>query len=75
MKTIRTWATNSKTRDLRPSRWREIPCLYADEKVFVTAVNYEQGIPFRAFFIEAEYDIDGLTFSLTTQLHIEEVKK
>lgn len=74
-KEARGWATNAKTRDFRASHWKMMPCVYGKDRSLITSANYESGTPFRAFFVEVDFEIDGSKFTLTTQLHIEEVKK
>ena len=69
--TIREWRATSMTLDFRQSDWqtREL-----------NKLGSTPGIPkgnerFLAFFLEAEYERDGLRFTLSTQLHIVENKK
>ena len=68
-KGLRVWKAESKTRDFRQARWSVDAG--ASSPAVVTAP--EQG--FRAFYAETEYDMDGQTFSLCTQIRILEAKK
>ena len=77
-KAIRVWQADAETRDFRRSRWAEQPA----EKSAVTGGPGAVTIPlappasgYRAAFAEAEYEIDGLTFTLSTQIRILEPKK
>jgi PhoPQ-activated pathogenicity-related protein len=64
-KAVRYWVADSETRDFRKSKWRE-------QSENSTAYP-EKG--FRALMAEVEYEIDGLPFTLCTQLRILEAKK
>lgn len=68
-KAVRVWTAEADTRDFRKARWTEAP--KADLPAVVTA----PAKGFRAFFAETEYDLDGLTFPLSTQIRILEAKK
>jgi PhoPQ-activated pathogenicity-related protein len=68
-KTVRIWVAESDTRDFRKARWTE-----DREAKFPAEVRApEKG--FRAFYAETEYDMDGLKFTLCTQIRILEAKK
>jgi PhoPQ-activated pathogenicity-related protein len=67
-KAVRVWRADAPTRDFRKARWSEAA---AKSPAEVTAP--EMG--FRAFYAESEYELDGLTFTLCTQLRILEAKK
>lgn len=69
MKSIHVWKSEADTRDFRKARWVED----AESKLPATVTAPEKG--FRAFFAETEYEMDGLTFTLCTQLRILEAKK
>jgi hypothetical protein len=64
-KAVRYWVADADTRDFRRSKWRE--------QSGNTTAYPEKG--FRAVLAEAEYEIDGLPFTLCTQLRILEAKK
>ncbi len=59
----RFWRATSDTRDFRSARWVENPPADQPRKKF------------EAFFWEAEYEVDGLRFTLSTQVRILEAKK
>lgn len=63
------WKAEAETRDFRKARWTEDRAAKLPAEVSAP----EKG--FRAFYAETEYDLDGLKFTLTTQLRILEAKK
>jgi len=66
---MRVWIAESETRDFRQARWVE------DTAAKFPAVVTAPQKGFRAFYAETEYDMDGLKFTLCTQLRILEAKK
>ena len=68
-KVLRVWKAESKTRDFRKARWVE------DKSAMSPAVVTAPGQGFRAFYAETEYEMDGQTFSLCTQIRILEATK
>jgi PhoPQ-activated pathogenicity-related protein len=66
---MRVWVAECETRDFRKARWSEDKAA----KFPATVLAPDKG--FRAFFAESEYDLDGLKFSLCTQIRILEAKK
>lgn len=68
-KSLRVWKAESPTRDFRKARWVQ------DKTAMFPAVVTAPERGFRAFFAETEYELDNLTFTLTTQLRILEAKK
>lgn len=68
-KVVRVWKAESKTRDFRKARWVE------DKSAMSPTVVTAPEAGFRAFYAETEYEMDGQTFSLCTQLRILEAKK
>ena len=66
---VRVWKAEAATRDFRAARW----AVDADAKLPAEVTAPAKG--FRAFFAESEYEMDGLTFTLSTQLRILEAKK
>jgi PhoPQ-activated pathogenicity-related protein len=68
-KRVRVWTAEAPTRDFRKARWVEDAKAELDHTVTAPARG------FRAFFAETEYELDGLTFTLCTQLRILEAKK
>ncbi|MBM3982018.1 MAG: hypothetical protein FJ304_17500 [Planctomycetes bacterium] len=65
----RVWTAEAETRDFRKARWT------ADAAAKLPAEVRAPETGFRAFYAETEYDLDGLKFTLTTQLRILEAKK
>jgi PhoPQ-activated pathogenicity-related protein len=63
-KAVRYWVADAATRDFRKSKWHAHS---ANEVAYP-----EKG--FRALLGEVEYEIDGLTYTLSTQLRILEAK-
>ncbi len=66
---MRVWTADSDTRDFRKARWAE------DVGAKFPATVRAPGKGFKAFYAETEYDMDGLKFTLCTQLRILEAKK
>jgi len=66
---LRVWTAEADTRDFRKARWSEDKAAKFPAEVRAP----EKG--FRAFFAETEYDLDGLKFTLSTQIRILEAKK
>jgi PhoPQ-activated pathogenicity-related protein len=74
VKAVRLWSATSPTRDFRPARWEVVPT----KGTITTKGEATFSAPaekLKAHFVEAEYEIDGLTFTLSTQLRILEAKK
>jgi PhoPQ-activated pathogenicity-related protein len=74
VKAVRTWTATSQTRDFRKSRWE------ATEPKGIVRGKGQATVPYptdglKAFFVEVEYEADGLTFPLSTQIRILEAKK
>lgn len=65
----RVWVAAADTRDFRKARWAE------DKGAALPATVRAPDKGFRAFFAETEYDLDGLKFTLSTQIRILEAKK
>lgn len=68
-KSMRVWTADAPTRDFRKARWAE------DSAAKFPATVTAPGKGFRAFFAETEYDLEGLRFTLCTQIRILEAKK
>jgi len=64
----RLWVTESMTRDFRKSKWTEQPAKLDKESVSGECLSPKEG--YRAFFAECEFEIDGLKYSLSTQLRV-----
>lgn len=69
VKRAQVWKAVSDTRDFRGARWTSSP----KDAAALTVNAPAKG--FAAFFAEYEYEMDGLTFTLCTQLRILEAKK
>ena len=65
----RVWKAESEARDFRKARWAED----TSAKLPAEVTAPEKG--FRAFYAETEYDLDGIKFTLCTQIRILEAKK
>jgi PhoPQ-activated pathogenicity-related protein len=78
LKKSRFWSANSASRDFRQARWRGDETGMLDETFMVTRIDNWSHRPdagFRATSMEGDFEIDGLTFTLSTQLRIFEAKK
>jgi len=67
-KAARLWVADSKTKDFRKSAWKS-----TDLKVEKTGAKAQVEPPesgCRVFFVECEYDLDGLRYNLSTQVRI-----
>jgi PhoPQ-activated pathogenicity-related protein len=74
IKVVRTWEANATTRDFRKSEWKSLDMKDFGETNF--SMNSSRPLTgLKATYCEAEYEIDGLTFSLSTQIRIQEAKK
>jgi PhoPQ-activated pathogenicity-related protein len=67
-KAARLWSATAPTRDFRKAKWSE-KALAVDGKT-ITAEMATPVEGFVAYFIETEYDIDGLRYFLSTQLRV-----
>jgi PhoPQ-activated pathogenicity-related protein len=68
-KAVRIWVANAPTRDFRKARWVEDTTAQNPFEVKAPEKGY------RVFYAECEYDMDGLPFTLCTQLRVLEAKK
>jgi PhoPQ-activated pathogenicity-related protein len=71
---VRLWASASATRDFRKSRWE----IAATARTNVLKTGLATAFPadgYKAVYGECEYDLDGLTYSLSTQIRVLEAKK
>jgi PhoPQ-activated pathogenicity-related protein len=68
-KAVRVWVADAPTRDFRKSRWVEDKAAQSPFEVKAP----EKG--FRVFYAECDYDMNGLSYTLCTQLRVLEAKK
>ncbi|MBY0513363.1 MAG: PhoPQ-activated pathogenicity-related family protein [Gemmataceae bacterium] len=73
VKGVRVWEAVSPTRDFRPARWTELQT-EPDVRRLVAAVG-RPATGFRAAFLEVEFDLDGLPFTLSSQMRVLEAKQ
>jgi PhoPQ-activated pathogenicity-related protein len=69
----RLWVADAATRDFRKSKWAEKPATLNGGTVKGEVEQPTEG--WRAFFAECEYEQDGQTFFLSTQLRMAEAGK
>ncbi len=67
-KTVRLWQAENDTRDLRKSTWTSTEIPMAEGRTIVSMNAPTKG--WKAFLIECEYDRDGLSHFLSTQLRM-----
>ena len=72
-KAARVWTATAPTRDFREAKWKESAATVADNTILVTAERPKEG--FKEFFVEMEYEIDGIKYNLSTQLRVLETAK
>jgi len=69
-KSARVWIANSDTRDFRKSRWKSQPVDFdADGKLALCLVA-PPAKGYLAYYGEVEYDLDGMSWSLSTQVRV-----
>lgn len=72
-KKARLWVADAEKRDFRKSAWKEHPAT-ANGKSIVGTIDGPNGWH-RVFYGEMEYQIDGITFYLSTQVRVLEKKR
>jgi PhoPQ-activated pathogenicity-related protein len=72
-KAARVWTATAPTRDFREAKWKESAATIADNTILVTAERPKEG--YKEFFVEMEYEIDGIKYNLSTQLRVLEKAK
>jgi hypothetical protein len=70
--TIPSYLTAWPSRDFRKCTWKEQP-VKMDGKAIVGAIE-RPAVGHRVFYGEMEYQIDGITFYLSTQVRVIETK-
>lgn len=71
-KAARLWIADADKRDFRQSTWKEGEALIGKDAI-VGAVDMPNG-HYRVFYGELEYQIDGMTYYLSTQMRVMENK-
>jgi PhoPQ-activated pathogenicity-related protein len=71
LKGARLWVADAPTRDFRPAKWGERPAAVENGGTVVAAVEPAKD-GYRAFFVELDYDLDGLPYHLSTQVRVSE---
>ena len=64
----RLWVARSASSDFRTTEWRQENLRVADGGVIGEVARPEQGR--LAFFGELEYEVDGLSYTLSTQMRL-----
>jgi PhoPQ-activated pathogenicity-related protein len=72
-KAARIWVADAPTRDFRKSKWTEREVKL--DKGMATGSVEKPGEGWRTFFAECEFENDGLTYCLSTQLRMYEAGK
>ena len=67
-KNARLWSTQAPTRDFRNSKWSDRPLAVSGKSIAAELAAPADG--FVAFFAELEYEIDGFSYFLSTQLRV-----
>jgi PhoPQ-activated pathogenicity-related protein len=71
-KAARLWIADAEKRDFRKSTWKEQAATIRGDTMLGTIDVPDAG--FRVFYGEMEYQIDGITFYLSTQVRVLEKK-
>jgi PhoPQ-activated pathogenicity-related protein len=72
-KGARLWAATSKTRDFRESTWKDQPAKVEKGTVVGLMTPPKEG--FLAFYAEMDFEMDGISYTLCTQIRVAEAKK
>jgi PhoPQ-activated pathogenicity-related protein len=73
-KAARVWEATADTRDLRKAKWTSSDAKVTDDNtITVTTAKPKEG--FKAFYVEMDYEIDGIKHNLSTQLRVLEPAK
>lgn len=67
-KVARLWSTQAATRDFRKSRWTDAPLTITGKSIAAEMATPAEG--FVVFFAELEYEMDGFSYFLSTQMRI-----
>ena len=66
----RLWIARSATTDFRTVQWKEQAVSFSDGKIVAEVMAPEAG--HLAFFGELDYEVDGLSYHLSTQVRMTE---
>ena len=66
------WSATAPTKDLREARWNFIDLPLKDGKTEAVVSRPESGVV--SFYVDCAYEIDGIPYTLCTQLRIAEAK-
>src|SRR5205085_11978574 len=69
----RLWYADAPTRDFRKEKWQERPATIAGDTVSASIEAQADGC--RAFFVEIDYTLDGITCRLCTQVRVVQREK
>lgn len=72
-KAARLWVADAPTRDFRKAKWKEEKATVEKGQIQATVAKPKEG--WRTFFAECEFDVDGQSFFLSTQLRMCEAGK
>lgn len=64
----RVWVADAATQDFRKATWTERPAV-VDNSTATAAVD-SPSAGFRAFFVELDYDLDGLTYHVCSGVRV-----
>ncbi len=67
-KTARVWVAANPTRDFRKAKWTEKEVLIVKDQVIGAVPAPKEGC--LAFYVETDYEIDGIAYHLCTQLRL-----
>ena len=69
----RVWEATSATRDFRKAKWTESAATIADKSITVTTALPKEG--YKEFYVEMDYEMDGIKYNPSTQLRVLEAPK
>jgi hypothetical protein len=71
-KVARLWVADAEKRDFRKSTWKEQPAKIGNKAIVGSVEMPASG--YRVFYGELEYELDGMTYYLSTQVRVLEKK-
>lgn len=72
-KSVNVWRCSGPTKDLRSARWESRPVEMKDGRAEILEPKPESGVV--SFFADCAFEIDGIPYTLCTQLRMVEAKK